>query len=101
MKIDTEFVLIIITVLVIVTLVLWTIWLDHKERMEALRQRQAEKDLCLCKHERWYHMADKRVSPHIRCFEFAEPQTSLQLCNCPGFKMDNLLYLEKKLEERR
>lgn len=72
----------------------------HKRKMEELRKRMADKDLCVCRHERWYHQL-KGVDPLVqRCYEFAEPQDHLKMCPCPGFKMDNLLYLERKLVER-
>lgn len=81
-------------------LAMYHIWQAHKIRMIELKKRQAEKDLCRCGHERWYHSMSS-TNNYIRCFEFAGKQESLQLCKClGGFKLDNLKYLEEQYAKR-
>ena len=76
------------------------IYRDYKKAEELRLKKLAEHDICICKHERWYHQPIKTDILDRKCYQFKEPQDQLILCGCPIFKMDNLLYLEKLVKER-
>lgn len=69
---------------------------NYKKQQLRLHEELAEKDVCLCKHPRWYHMT-LTGNTYIRCYEFDDKD--LKMCECKAFKLDNLLYLEKLMSK--
>lgn len=78
-----------------IALIAW-INVDSIQQQKAHRKKkQLEDEFCICKHMRWFHGHSSIVPANrSRCFSNSD-DIYHSLCQCPGFKRDNLLYMEQ------
>lgn len=67
---------------------------QYKRKKASLLKRMEDESLCTCRHKKWFH-GPSDMKPQVRSRCFSNDITNDGLCRCPGFKRDNLLYMER------
>ena len=86
------FILVLVTILCIFGLF---IYLDYKEAQEQKRQTLLDRIPCICGHANWLHYGPFNGPQSGRCSSF-RGDIFVSQCQCIGYKMDNLKYLEER-----